>query len=393
MNRDTEVIQVLRFPLAILVVFIHSYIAVEGFHISQVHYFELTGRDVYSLICISFSHVLAQVAVPLFFFISGYLFFLKYQQWSWLKWREKLKRRLSTLLVPYITWITIAALITILSYIAAYLLKGKPLSRIGEWYDMIGGVLGIYWYDISHIESFTNIFGWESFMTYPYLMPMWFIRDLMIVVLLTPIIWFLLKRIPYIVLFLLGSFWALGAGTKMPGISLASLFMFSLGGAFSIRGKSFVKILGLINKWLIISLFAILFVASVCLDGRETQIGQICLHFWILSAIPLFVQCSNNVIKKRKPFSDKVAALADSSFFVFAFHGIIISYIYNLLWTILGISTNGNRICGLYIDANPMMGVLSHFLTPIITITLSLVVFRILKLYLPHKVMKLLNGK
>lgn len=72
---DSALINFVRFPLAFMVVMLHSYVAVYGFHISQVDYTSLSGADVYSLVGITFSHVLTQVAVPLFFFISGYLFY------------------------------------------------------------------------------------------------------------------------------------------------------------------------------------------------------------------------------------------------------------------------------------------------------------------------------
>lgn len=55
---DSEVINFVRFPLAVMVVMLHSYVAVQGFHISQVDYSHLTGTDIYSLVCVTFSHVL-----------------------------------------------------------------------------------------------------------------------------------------------------------------------------------------------------------------------------------------------------------------------------------------------------------------------------------------------
>lgn len=393
MTNDTEVIKLLRFPLAILVVLIHSYSVVEGYHISQINYFDLAGRDYYSLFCISFSHVLAQVAVPLFFFISGYLFFLNFKQWSWAKWKEKLKRRTKTLLIPYITWITIAVLEKLFTYFAAYIIKGKPISRIGEWFQNVGGFGGIYWNDKSHMDLCTNIFGWESYMTYPLLIPMWFLRDLMVVVLLSPVIYFLLKKIPQISLLLIGCLWVLGAGTKLPGLSFSSLFMFGLGGVFSLYSKSFVVFFKPINRWFLIAVFSMLFVLSVVFDGRSTHIGQLCLHFWILFAIPLFIRISNYILENKKSYANKIAALADTSFFIYAFHGRHISYVFHLLWVLFGIKTIGSSISEGYIDAHPLVGIISYILTPIITVVLCIVIFKILKRILPPKIMMLLNGK
>ena len=69
MNKaDSEVIKIIRFPLAVFVVLIHSFTTVEGFGITSVNYVHLSGADFYSLLGISISRVLAQVAVPFFFF-------------------------------------------------------------------------------------------------------------------------------------------------------------------------------------------------------------------------------------------------------------------------------------------------------------------------------------
>lgn len=232
---DSEVIKIVRFPLAVLVVLIHSFATVEGYDITSVDYSNLTGADCYSLLGFSISRVLAQVAVPFFFFISGYLFYLNYNQWNWIKWVEKLKRRTHRLLIPYLAWISIAVFEIVAAYLLLFYLKGKPLDSLVEWYNNIGGLSGIYWNDVSHVETITNIIGWESYMTYPLLMPMWFKRDLMVAVLFSPIVWLALKRIPRVFVVSLGFLWIAGAGTKVPGLSLTSLFMFAWGGTFQLK--------------------------------------------------------------------------------------------------------------------------------------------------------------
>lgn len=65
----------LRFPLAILVVFVHCFGA--DIDVSELHASGLTGLAVYDYIRLFFSVVIARSAVPIFFIISGYLLFLK----------------------------------------------------------------------------------------------------------------------------------------------------------------------------------------------------------------------------------------------------------------------------------------------------------------------------
>ena len=231
-NRDSKVINSIRFPLACMVVILHSYVAVQGFHISQLEWINLTGVETYSLVGITFSLVLTQVAVPLFFFISGYLFYRGLTNWSWEIYFDKLKRRIRTLIIPYFVWNTIQAIIIIGILFFAYILFNKPVGRISDWFQNVGGFWGIYWANDATATIKENIFGWISYKTYPLLVPMWFIRDLMLVVVLSPILWYFLKKTLSLFLVLTAFFWIIGTGTNIPGLSFNSILFFSMGGAF-----------------------------------------------------------------------------------------------------------------------------------------------------------------
>lgn len=76
----SESINMLRFPLAILVVFVHGFGA--DVDVSVLHASGLTGLAVYDYIRLFFSVVIARSAVPIFFIISGYLLFLKVEEYN-----------------------------------------------------------------------------------------------------------------------------------------------------------------------------------------------------------------------------------------------------------------------------------------------------------------------
>ncbi len=92
-STDPILIQRLRFPLAVMVVFIHS------------------GNkpfvDSGEWIRVMFADVIPAIAVPLFFLISGYLFFRGLERWNWDEWMKKMYRRVHTLLIPYLIWTTL----------------------------------------------------------------------------------------------------------------------------------------------------------------------------------------------------------------------------------------------------------------------------------------------
>ena len=93
-------IELLRFPLIVGVVFIHSYGRVLAFDPAAIAARHSSAGVEFTRFFISYG--IAQTAVPLFFLISGYLFFAG--EWSWKRYTEKLKRRVHTLLVPFLFW-------------------------------------------------------------------------------------------------------------------------------------------------------------------------------------------------------------------------------------------------------------------------------------------------
>ena len=86
---ESKVIDWLRFPMAAVVVLNHTG-SLGG----------ASPYPVYSTLCIIFPEAICRLAVPLFFLISGYLFFNGLEKWNKGLYLTKLKRRAKSLLVP-----------------------------------------------------------------------------------------------------------------------------------------------------------------------------------------------------------------------------------------------------------------------------------------------------
>ena len=118
----------LRFPLAILVAFVHGFGA--EIDIAELHASGLTGMAIYDYVRLFFSVVIARSAVPIFFIISGYLLFLKVEDYSKTVYMAKLRKRLYSLVVPYFSWIVLLILWTLMFMVGGILLHGKHWTRI-----------------------------------------------------------------------------------------------------------------------------------------------------------------------------------------------------------------------------------------------------------------------
>ena len=123
-------IDLLRFPLAILVIFIHMSPTVAN--ILEAEYGLLSGKGLLNALEISISYVIAQTAVPSFFFISGFLFFMHFKEWSWAGYRKKLLSRVKSLLVPYFLWNTTAFLLIVIAMLVVAI-KGGSVDRVIEF--------------------------------------------------------------------------------------------------------------------------------------------------------------------------------------------------------------------------------------------------------------------
>ena len=128
-------IRIVRFPLAVLVVFIHSVGPTDN-----IAYYPF--RDF-------FSHTFCSFVVPAFFIISGFLFFQRMENGFTKKiYIKKLNSRISTLLIPYFVWNAVTLVIDLLKF---YI--GRP-----SWIDYGNASIGeiivhCFWGNVSDISS------------------------------------------------------------------------------------------------------------------------------------------------------------------------------------------------------------------------------------------------
>lgn len=179
----SSTIDLLRFPLAIMVIFIHMNPQVINLIDADFNLF--SGRGIYNMTQIVGSHVLSHIAVPTFYLISGFLFFnYNFNKWSWNTYRRKIKARIRTLFIPYIMWNLLPFLLLLLTMLGGVILYDKPAEGITQ---LIKEKSWHIFYDCNEWGTTrVNWLGEHLRMTGPYDLPLWFLRDLIVVTLLTP---------------------------------------------------------------------------------------------------------------------------------------------------------------------------------------------------------------
>lgn len=337
----------LRFPLAILVVFVHGFGA--DINVTELHASGLTGLAIYDYVRLFFSVVISRSAVPIFFIISGYLLFLKVKDYSKSVFMVKLRKRWHSLVVPYFSWILLFILWNLMFKVGGVLLHGKPWTGVFDYFQE-NGYLHLLW-NSSVWEERTTWLGLETHNSGPVLLPFWYMRDLIMMVILSPIIYWIIKKIKIIfILFLIVIYvfdirfpWISGT------FSSAGLF-FSVGAYFAIKKQDFTDILW---KWRY-PICSITILLMVCQTYSGSAMGDMVsrmIHPWlvIFQSFALIIVAS--YLCKYPDLYDANKKLSKTSFFIYALHTFILGYIISMIKKVMPMQDTWYMMTFIYLTA------------------------------------------
>ena len=317
---QSATIDLLRFPLAIMVIFIHM--DPDVINLIDADFSLISGHGIYNVTGILLSHVLTHIAVPTFYLISGYLFFINFQKWSWEGYKKKLNSRVKTLLVPYLLWNAVPFLLTVLAMLAAVAIKGKPIEGVESF---IGENNWHIFYDCNEWgTSRINWLGEHLRMTGPYDSPLWFLRDLIVVTIMTPIIYYAIKKLGLFIISILFVAYISRIWTLLPGFHITAFFFFSTGAYFALNKMNIIQFADK-YRLLFIPFCIILLVASTIYDGANTFIGQNIYLLFICTGVFTAFYVALKCIIKYNVRPNKM--LVSSCFFIYAIHGVNFPFI------------------------------------------------------------------
>jgi len=294
-NESSLRLKLLRFPPIIGVLYIHAYGMTINYAGGTLGNADINGLTEFIRTLIS--QGLARTAVPLFFLMSGYLFFANFQ-WSQQTYGKKILTRFRTLLVPYLFWnflvLGILALGQAIPISRPYFTGAStPIADYIGWYDYLNALLGLKGYPIAY--------------------HFWFIRDLLLLVLLAPVIAIILRYAP--LPFFIGVFfcWVWGVPVFLP--AAMSVFFFAAGAFCGIKGKNLFAL----DTYGTAALIA--YVPIVLVDALwYTAWFNVYLHRTGLLVGVVAALYSTRLIARHELLSNWIVALGGTSFFVYAAH-------------------------------------------------------------------------
>lgn len=344
---DSMRLEALRFPLVVLVVFIHAYEASVRFSDEVVG--PIGDGAVFDYLRILISQCVARVAVPVFFLISGYLFAWE-GGFSWERFYEKIRSRVRTLLIPFLFW-------NFLAFCVFFAVQCVPQLRgFDSGLQARIGDLGVGGF-------FLSFFG---FSRAPFAYQFWFIRDLMILALIYPLIRFVVGFcfLSEVALVVIGLVW-IGYYYDAAMPTIEALFFFSFGVFLRVR---VISPFGLDRYGCaFLLLFLILLIPDVVVGGapQKVWLHRVAVVLGVVSI--LFVTS----IRQLSAFWAKMRDLSVSSFFVFAAHEPLLTVVRKVYYKVVEPSSPGEVFLG-------------YMICPVFVILIILLVYRVLRLLFPR---------
>ncbi len=350
---SSERLGMLRFPLIIGVVFIHAYSTEVGLSNGVVG---VANTGYWIDFCRNLiSQGMARVAVPLFFLMSGYFFFLGFTL-SVENYKTKMKSRLKTLLIPFLFWnILTLCLIALAQYLPAtqtfFSGKNDPISTFGIF------------------EYFNAVFGIDrSPISYQF----WFIRDLMVMVLVAPVIYLFLSKASKIVLFALFSLWFLDVWPI--NIPSADAFLFFYAGAYFAYSNTNLFALDRFGPFV---LFLYLIILLIDTSTKGYVFNDYIHKVGILLGLNASLYVTSTVVKTD--YLKKVLLWASGcSFFVFAVHEPLLTVMRKVSYKV-------------FQPSNDLSVLLLYFIVPIFVIIGSMFAYIVIKSIAP-KFLSVISG-
>lgn len=290
----------------IAVVFLHGYNYTDNFLQPQTLITE--GMHFGACLEFIFANALTRFAVPMFFAISGFFFFYN-KEFNLKTYGRQIKKRLKSVLLVFLIFSALSYLVCFI--ISLFLDKGiNPMIDERMVFVEKGGFGILY-----------------PLLQNPFAFQLWFLAQLFIMSIISPVIYILVKKLKWIPLVLLAGFWLFDKSLNISTYTLfnTDAYMFFTLGAYIAVNK--IKLPGLYEKvnnkylkyififfWVALSIVFTILAATL----KESTIIQTMLFkaitiFGIISIWLLF----DNMKETNNPL---INTLKRNNFAVFLFH-------------------------------------------------------------------------
>ena len=356
----SQTISFLRFPVTLGILYVHFYLAKGGLSIHGVRY-GVDCPDWFFYTNVYFSGVLVGVCVPIFYWISGLLFFHN-MEFSWKGYWEKLRRRGRTLLIPYILWNIIAILWTakiFLPFLSSFFTNAGHIELNLTWQGFL----------YTFLDNSKGLFLTPETIPPKFMLPidgpLWYIRVLMQLVILSPVIYWLVKKLKIWLVLALGVTTLFFCPPDFGGMPFWTIFYFCWGAYYSIHKRDVIAIMR--KYWFMPLVYFVVTIIDLTTYGLP--INYYTGNLVVVVGIPALIVGTSYLLEKG--YVKVNTTLANSSFFVFALHTMIMYDMAKIL------------VLAFHIPNNPYVLLVFYFAMPLITAFVCVAIYLALRRWMP----------
>ena len=373
-NLCSQSLDLLRFPLAVVVLVIHTFNS-DGF---TLHQSVVSFDDMPFMLLINrfIDAFLRGQSVPIYFLISGFVFFLGVDFTKDVYYR-KLKNRVKTLLIPYLIWNMVAVLFELSKRLPCFSSLLPNIRSVSLDFSL-SAALNSFWNAKEGIFGGSDMVSQAVYNIHPQNAPLWFVRDLMIVILCAPAMYWLLKHTRYYAVLVSGVLWFASGYYNWghAGQLITALFFFGFGAYMSVSSKDMMSQFGRFFKSSMI-LYPLLGVLHILSAYYMPEVSDLIKKLNVFAGLLFAYNMSAYLLAHGVCKVD--AFLASAGFFVYVSHYMICGNFVKLLFLMFRPQTG--------------LGALAVYLSDVvITLSICLAVFYLLRRYMPG-LLKVMTGK
>lgn len=288
-------------------------------------------------------------AVPVFFVISGFFFFRNIDAFDLNTYKKQLGKRFRSLFIPYMLWNLMPICIYAAGNLYSIIFKGKSFEALSEF------ICGLW------KEGLWHMWWDKTGGTMPFDSPLWYVRDLIILCLLSPLGYHIIRKAGLIFISAVAIVYISGIWQGYTGLSLTGILFFSIGAEFALSGRN----LSNIHPKTRIAFYGL----SLLLFLSVSVFNLSCLH-------PSFIliSCCAWILLFCQMGGVKFARYSETVFFILAIHNIFV------------LANVGKMLEKLHIAPT-----LAYWIAPFITLIACVILYYCIKAVAP-KAMKVLCG-
>ncbi len=326
----------------IMIIYIHSYniVSMDGkLFFQPSNTLSILNIFLQKLI----SEGIARTAVPIFFIISGYLFFNNFTIKTYI---QKINKRFYTLFIPYVFWSLLAVFIY-------FILQSIPSVQHFFKNELI----------INYTFSEFLISTWVN----PKNFPLWFLRDLMFLMVLSPIIYFSVKQYTKLYFITIIILWfIIQQPIAFSYYKAEPVFFFSLGAYISLINRNIVNMKINNMKFLLLCIIYLIVLFGKITLTMLYHTNYLFLHkLSILLGIIVFWFLLDRYLTKNK----LLLFLSQFTFLYYVFHEPGLKILQNAIYAFLG--------------KTPSISMISYILLPIFMLFFLTVLGILMKKLIP----------